>query len=115
LTIPDSFSEAAFIDGADDFTVFFKIIIPLSKPVFATQVILSFRYFWNDFFSPLIYITSQRLKTLPLGMSDFTNEFYKYKGPQMAASFISIIPVMIIFLATQKYFVQGAASTGIKG
>ena len=115
LTIPDSFSEAAFIDGADDFTVFFKIIIPLSKPVFATQVILSFRYFWNDFFSPLIYITSQNLKTLPLGMSDFTNEFYTYKGPQMAASFISIIPVMIIFLATQKYFVQGAASTGIKG
>ena len=115
MTIPGSFSEAAYIDGANDFIIFFRIVLPLSKPVFATQIILSFRYFWNDFFSPLIYITSQRLKTLPLGMSDFTNEFYTYKGPQMAASFISIIPVMIIFLAAQKYFVQGVASTGLKG
>jgi len=115
MTIPDSYSEAAHIDGANDFIIFFKIMLPLAKPVFATQVILAFRYFWNDFFSPLIYITSQHLKTLPLGMSDFTNEFYTYKGPQMAASFISIIPVMIIFLAAQKYFVQGVAATGLKG
>ena len=115
MTIPDSFSEAAYIDGANDFIIFIKLILPLSKPVLAAQIILSFRYFWNDFFSPLIYITSQRLKTLPLGMSDFTNEFYTYKGPQMAASFISVIPVMLIFLAAQKYFVQGAASAGLKG
>jgi multiple sugar transport system permease protein len=115
MTIPDSYTEAAHIDGANDFIIFFKIMLPLAKPVFATQVILAFRYFWNDFFSPLIYITSQHLKTLPLGMSDFTNEFYTYKGPQMAASLISIIPVMIIFLAAQKYFVQGVAATGLKG
>ena len=115
MTIPDSYSEAAHIDGANDFIIFFRIILPLAKPVFATQVILAFRYFWNDFFSPLIYITSRHLKTLPLGMSDFTNEFYTYKGPQMAASLISVIPVMIIFLAAQKYFVQGVAATGLKG
>jgi multiple sugar transport system permease protein len=115
MTIPDSYAEAAHIDGANDFVIFFRIMLPLAKPVFATQIIFAFRYFWNDFFTPLIYITSQHLKTLPLGMSDFSNEFYTYKGPQMAASFISIIPVMIIFLAAQKYFVEGVAATGLKG
>ncbi|MCL2762705.1 MAG: carbohydrate ABC transporter permease [Treponema sp.] len=115
MTIPDSYSEAAYIDGANDFTIFARIILPLAKPVFATQIIFSFRFFWNDFFAPLIYITSQHLKTLPLGMSDFATEFYVYRGPQMAASLISIIPVMVIFLAAQKYFVEGVAATGVKG
>jgi len=115
MTIPDSYIEAAHIDGANDFVIFMRIIIPLAKPVFATQIIFAFRFFWNDFFAPLIYITSPHLKTLPLGMSDFASEFYVYRGPQMAASLISIIPVMIIFLAAQKYFVEGVAATGIKG
>jgi multiple sugar transport system permease protein len=115
MTIPDSYVEAAHIDGANDFVIFFRIVTPLAKPVFATQIIFAFRYFWNDFFAPLIYITSPHLKTLPLGMGDFATEFYVYKGPQMAASFISIIPVMIIFLAAQKYFVEGVAATGVKG
>lgn len=115
MTIPDSLIEAAHIDGANDFLIFFKVMLPLSKPVFATQVIFAFRFFWNDFFAPLIYITSPNLKTLPLGMSDFATEFYVYRGPQMAASFISIIPVMIIFLAAQKYFVEGVSATGLKG
>jgi multiple sugar transport system permease protein len=115
MTIPDSYVEAAHIDGANDFIIFFRLILPLAKPVFATQIIFAFRYFWNDFFAPLIYITSQHLKTLPLGMSDFATEFYVYKGPQMAASFISVIPVMIIFFASQKYFVEGVAATGLKG
>jgi len=115
MTIPLSYSEAAHIDGANDFVIFLKIMLPLAKPVFATQVIFAFRFFWNDFFGPLIYITSPKLKTLPLGMGDFATEFYVYKGPQMAASLISIIPVMIIFLAAQKYFVEGVAATGVKG
>jgi multiple sugar transport system permease protein len=115
MTIPDSYVEAAHIDGADEFTIFFRIMLPLSKPVIATQVIFSFRFFWNDFFAPLIYLTSQHLKTLPLGMADFATETYTYVGPQMAASFISIIPVMVIFLAGQKYFVEGVAASGVKG
>jgi len=115
MTIPDSFVEAAHIDGAGEFKIFWHIMLPLSKPVIATQIIFSFRFFWNDFFAPLIYITSQHLKTLPLGMADFATETYTYVGPQMAASFISIIPVMIIFLSAQKYFVEGVASSGVKG
>ena len=115
MTIPNSYSEAAYIDGANDFIIFLRVILPLAKPVFATQIIFAFRFFWNDFFGPLIYITSEHLKTLPLGMSDFATEQYVYRGPQMAASLISIIPVMIIFLAAQKYFVEGVAATGVKG
>ncbi len=115
MTIPDSYVEAAHIDGADEFTIFFRLMLPLAKPVIATQVIFSFRFFWNDFFAPLIYLTSQRLKTLPLGMADFATETYTYVGPQLAASFISIIPVMIIFLSAQRYFVEGVAASGVKG
>lgn len=115
MTIPDSYVEAAHIDGAGEFAIFFRLMLPLAKPVLATQVIFSFRFFWNDFFAPLIYITNQKLKTLPLGMADFATETYTYVGPQMAASFISIIPVMIIFLSAQKYFVEGVAASGVKG
>jgi multiple sugar transport system permease protein len=115
MTIPDSYIEAAHIDGAGEFRIFAQIVLPLSTPVLATQIIFAFRFFWNDFFTPLIYITSPRLKTLPLGMSDFVGELYTYVGPQMAASLISIIPVLIIFIAAQKYFVEGVAASGVKG
>lgn len=114
MTIPDSLVEAAKIDGASHIQIFTSIILPLSKPVIATQIILSFRWFWNDFFAPLIYLTSEHLKTLPLGLADFASEYYTYYGPQMAASVLAIIPVMIVFLLGQKYIVQGVVTSGIK-
>lgn len=115
LSIPKTFSEAARIDGFSEWGIFLHIMLPLSRSVMITQLIFSFRFFWNDFFTPLIYITSDKLKTLPLGMTDFAREQYVYWGPQMAAALISIIPVLIIFLGCQKYFIQGVASAGIKG
>ncbi len=115
MTVPHSIVEAARIDGATEGHIFFRIMLPLSPPVLATLVIFSFRFFWNDFFTPLIYLTSPELKTLPLGMADFVTEYMVYVGPQMAASLISIIPVMIIFFSAQKYFVQGTMSSGVKG
>ena len=115
LTIPDSYIEAAQIYGANHFYIFTRIVLPLSKPVIATLVILSFRYWWNDLFTPLIYITSQNLKTLPLGLSDFISEYYVYYGPQMAASLISIIPVVLLYVAAQKYIVKGVVFSGVKG
>jgi multiple sugar transport system permease protein len=114
MTVPQSFVEAARIDGASEWRIFSSIMVPLSKPVLATLVIFSFRYFWNDFFTPLIYLTSPKLKTLPLGMADFSSQFNVLIGPQMAASFISIVPVLVIFAAAQKYFVQGTMSSGVK-
>jgi multiple sugar transport system permease protein len=115
MTIPDSLLEAARIDGANEFYIYSKIMMALSKPVLAVQVIFSFRYFWNDFFVPMIYLSDARLKTIPLGMADFVTENFVYYGPQMAACMISVIPVVIIFLFTQKYFVEGVASGSIKG
>jgi multiple sugar transport system permease protein len=114
MTIPDSLIEAAKIDGASHIQIFSRIILPLSKPVSATLIILSFRWFWNDFFTPLIYLTSKHLKTLPLGLSDFASEYFTYYGPQMAASVLAIIPVMVVFLFGQKYIVQGVVTSGIK-
>jgi multiple sugar transport system permease protein len=114
MTVPQSFVEAARIDGASEGRIFLSVMLPLSKPVIATLVIFSFRYFWNDFFTPLIYLSSPKLKTLPLGMADFASQFNVLVGPQMAASFISIVPVLIIFMAAQKHFVQGTMSSGVK-
>jgi multiple sugar transport system permease protein len=114
MTVPQSFVEAARIDGASEGRIFLSVMLPLSKPVIATLVIFSFRYFWNDFFTPLIYLSSPKLKTLPLGMADFASQFNVLVGPQMAASFISIVPVLIIFAAAQKYFVQGTMSSGVR-
>jgi len=114
MTVPLSFVEAARIDGASEGKIFLGIMLPLSKPVLATLVIFSFRYFWNDFFTPLIYLSSPRLKTLPLGMADFASQFDVLIGPQMAASFLSIVPVLGIFMAAQKHFIQGTMSSGIK-
>ncbi len=115
MTIPDSLIEAARIDGANEFVIFARIMLPLAKPVIATQVIFSFRFFWNDFFTPMIYITKESLKTIPLGMSDFITQYTVYYGPQMAGCLISVIPVIVVFLAAQKYFVQGIAAGGVKG
>lgn len=115
LSIPETYNEAARIDGAREWTIFGRIILPMTKPVLITQAIFSFRYFWNDFYTPLLYIISPELKTLPLGMTDFTTEQYVYYGPQMAAALISIIPVLIIFLFGQRYFIQGVSAAGIKG
>jgi multiple sugar transport system permease protein len=114
LTIPDSYVEAAKIYGAGHFYIFIKIMLPLSKPVIATLTILSFRYWWNDLFTPLIYITSKHLKTLPLGLADFVSEFDVYYGPQMAASIIAIIPVVLLYIVAQKYIVKSVVFHGVK-
>lgn len=115
MTVPDSLLEAARIDGASEYSIFARIMLPLSRPVLATVVIFSFRFFWNDFFIPLIYLISPGLKTLPLGMADFVTQYNIEYGPQMAASLISIIPVMVVFFAAQRHFVQGMVTTGLKG
>jgi multiple sugar transport system permease protein len=113
MTIPDSLVEAAKIDGASHIQIFTSIILPLSKPVIATQIILSFRWFWNDFFAPLIYLTSEHLKTLPLGLADFAQNITLLRSADGRLC-TAIIPVMVVFLLGQKYIVQGVVTSGIK-
>lgn len=113
--IPNELSEAARIDGLNEFGIYSKIIMPLSKSVIGTLVILTSVSVWNDFLAPLIYINSRELYTIQLGLRNMISEFTAEYGPIMAASVISIIPILIVFLCFQSFFEQSLASSGDKG
>lgn len=113
--IPNELSEAARIDGLNEFGIYSKIIMPLSKSVIGTLVILTSVSVWNDFLAPLIYINSRELYTIQLGLRNMISEFTAEYRPIMAASVISIIPILIVFLCFQSFFEQSLASSGVKG
>lgn len=113
--IPDSLCEAARIDGMNEYQIYAKIMLPLSKPALSTLTIFTFVNTWNDFLGPLIYLTSEKKKTLQIGLKMFISQYSAEYGLIMAASVLSLIPVLIVFLSLQKYFVAGIASTGVKG
>ena len=113
--IPNELSEAARIDGLNEFGIYSKIIMPLSKSVIGTLVILTSVSVWNDFLAPLIYINSRELYTIQLGLRNMISEFTAEYGPIMAASVISIIPILLVFLCFQSFFEQSLASSGVKG
>ncbi|MGN1024007.1 MAG: carbohydrate ABC transporter permease [Lachnospiraceae bacterium] len=113
--IPDSLCEAARIDGMSEYGIYLKIMLPLSKPAISTLIIFTFVNTWNDFLGPLIYLTSEKKKTLQLGLKMFISQYSAEYGLIMAASVLSLIPVLIVFLSLQKYFVEGVASSGVKG
>ncbi|MGL5436293.1 MAG: carbohydrate ABC transporter permease [Lachnospiraceae bacterium] len=113
--IPDELCEAARIDGMTEYQIWYKIMIPLSKPALSTLTIFTFVNTWNDFLGPLIYLNTEKKKTLQLGLRMFIGQFGADYGLIMAGSVISLIPVVIVFLSLQKYFVEGVAATGVKG
>lgn len=113
--IPDELCEAARIDGMTEYQIWYRIMIPLSKPALSTLTIFTFVNTWNDFLGPLIYLNTEKKKTLQLGLRMFIGQFGADYGLIMAGSVISLIPVVIVFLSLQKYFVEGVAATGVKG
>ena len=113
--VPSELCEAARIDGLTEYGIWFRIMLPLSKPALSTLTIFTFVSTWNDFLGPLIYLTKTELKTIQIGLRMFISQYSAEYGLIMAASVIALIPVLIVFLSLQKYFVQGVASTGIKG
>jgi multiple sugar transport system permease protein len=113
--VPDSLCEAARIDGMNEYQIYARIMLPLSKPALSTLTIFTFVNTWNDFLGPSIYLTTQSKKTLQLGLRMFIGQYSSEYGLIMAASVLSLIPVLIVFLALQKYFVEGIAATGVKG
>ncbi len=113
--IPDSLIEAARIDGMNDYQIYARIMLPLSKPALSTLTIFTFVNTWNDFLGPLIYLTRDELKTIQIGLRMFITQYSAEYGLIMAASVVVLIPVLIVFLSLQKYFVQGVAATGVKG
>lgn len=113
--IPDSLCEAARIDGMNEYQIYGKVMLPLSKPALSTLIIFTFVGTWNDFLGPSIYLTTESKKTLQIGLRMFIGQYSSEYGLIMAASVISLIPVLIVFLVFQRYFVEGIAATGVKG
>ena len=113
--IPTELCEAARIDGMSEYQIWYRILLPLSMPSLSTLTIFTFVNTWNDFLGPLIYLTTESKKTLQLGLRMFISQFGSEYGLIMAASVLSLIPVLIVFLSLQKYFVEGVAASGVKG
>jgi len=116
LTIPRDLSEAARIDGCSEFGIFWRIILPLSKPAIAVVALFQFLYSWNDFLGPLVYLTRQETFTLSLGLQAYQSQQGGVDWASlMAASTLVCVPIIILFFFTQRTFIKGIATTGIKG
>lgn len=114
-SVPDDLCEAARIDGMSEYGIWWRIMLPLSKPSLATLTIFTFVNTWNDFLGPQLYLHTQTKKTLQLGLRMFIGQYSSEYGLIMAASVVALIPVLVVFLSLQKYFVQGIATSGMKG
>lgn len=113
--IPKELDEAAYMDGANPLIVLFHILVPLSKSALIVVAIFTFIGVWNDFLGPLIYLNSDSMKTLALGLASFRGMYNAQWGYLMAASTAVLMPILILFFVAQRHFVQGIALTGIKG
>ena len=114
LAIPNELIEAARIDGAGTGRIFWSVVLPLSKPLLAVLTLLSLMYQWNDFLWPLIVLKDPTLYTLPIGLQFLKGQYTTDYGALMAMTLISVAPLVILFLAFQRFFVQGLATTGLK-
>ncbi|MCX8093935.1 MAG: carbohydrate ABC transporter permease [Candidatus Goldbacteria bacterium] len=115
MTIPYELDDAAKIDGCNYFQIFSIILLPLVKPALATVAIFGFVYNWNDFLNPLIYLNSTSNYTLALGLQTFTTMYGTDYNLMMAASTIVLLPILIVFFFGQRYFIEGVATSGLKG
>lgn len=115
MTLPIELDEAAKIDGASNFRVLWQVIAPLCGPAIATITIFAFLQHYNAFMEPLIYISDNEMFTLPLGLLWFKGRFGNFWHLVMAASMITILPVIVLFFAAQRYFVEGAQFSGLSG
>jgi multiple sugar transport system permease protein len=115
IGLPKDLEEAALVDGASRFRIYWNIIVPLSRPVFATVAILKFLYYWGSYLWPLMVTRRPEVRPLTVGMQQFFGQYPRLWGDIMAFASMITIPVLIIFLLFQKWFVQSVASSGVKG
>ncbi|POZ92623.1 carbohydrate ABC transporter permease [Petrotoga halophila] len=115
MSIPDELIEAAKMDGAHEGWIFFRIILPLARPAMAAITIFTFTGSWNNFLWPLIIATDESMYTLPVAVSVLGGQYTENIAMQMAGSVIVILPLIIVFLFTQRYFIKGITFTGMKG
>ena len=112
--IPKELSDAAKIDGASHFQIYFRIILPLAKPALLSLVILTFVWSWNDYINPLVFITSKEFYTIPLGLQAYLDMDLPKYSLVMAGAASAILPLIIVFIITQKYFITGIVTSGLK-
>ncbi|TLS53846.1 carbohydrate ABC transporter permease [Paenibacillus antri] len=115
MGVNNDFIEAARIDGAGHFKIFWSIMLPLCKPILATVGIIKFIWSWNDYQNPLIFLISRELYTIPLGMALFRDDYTNNYAIMMMASLSAIVPLFIVFIALQKHVIKGIALGGVKG
>jgi multiple sugar transport system permease protein len=115
LSLPKDLFDAARIDGASEWRIYWQIALPLARPALVTVAILTFMFAWNDFLGPLIYLSDQSKNTLALGLALFTGQHQTDWGVLMAASIMMLVPVVLLFFFFQRYFIKGLAMTGLKG
>jgi multiple sugar transport system permease protein len=113
-TLPQELEDAAKIDGASTFGIYWRIMLPQVKPALAAVGVFTFLGSWNDLFGPLIFINSIEKQTLPVALALFSGEFFTQVNLLMAAATMTTLPVLLIYFAAQKYFIQGIALTGLK-
>lgn len=115
MSIPDELCEAARIDGLSEYGIWWRIMLPLSKPALASLALLTFVNTWNDYMGPFIYLTSNELWTVQLGLRSFVGMYSVDYAMIMTGAVVSVVPILVIFLFGQRYFIQGIATSGLKG
>jgi multiple sugar transport system permease protein len=116
LTIPEELSDAARVDGASEFQIMTRVIVPLAKPAIAAVALFNFLYNWNDLFAPLLFVgTNQDLWTLTIALSEFQSRHGTEWNLTMAAAILFMLPVIVLFFLAQRVFVEGVTLTGVKG
>ena len=114
-SIPAELVESAKIDGASEYRIFFQIILPLAKPSIVTLILFTFVWSWNDYMGPYIFISSLEKQMLSVGIKLFTEGTVTDPALQMSAATLVLMPVLVLFLFSQKYFVEGVNSSAVKG
>jgi len=115
MSIPRELDDAAKIDGCNNFQIFYKIILPNSKPAIILVIVFKFIWTWNDFLAPLIYLNDASKYTLSIGLASFQGRFFTDWNLMMAASLVVMIPCLIVFFFGQKQLIEGISTTGLKG
>lgn len=115
LGLPMELSDAARIDGCNEFQIYSRIILPLTKPALATLTIFTFTFAWNDYLAPMIYLSDDSIKTIQLGLTLFRSTYSAEYNLIMAGTVCSLIPIILIYAFAQKYIISGIAFTGLKG
>jgi ABC-type glycerol-3-phosphate transport system permease component len=114
-TIPNDYIDAARVDGASELKIFFTVILPSVKPAIATLLIIKFMWSWNEFFWPMVVISSPQMKVVTMGLMSFTNMYFIEYNLLTAAAVISILPILLIFITLQRWVVQAVVMSGLKG